>query len=88
MKRSRELIGWLAVYFCLLAAPAPAGMIDLGTLGGSLSEAKGINNYGQIVGDATNPEGEFHPFLYTGVPGASGHMTDLGPLGPPLIVAS
>jgi probable HAF family extracellular repeat protein len=51
-------------------------MADLGTLaGGSISFAYGINNAGQIVGDADN--GQFtHAFLYS-----NGAMADLGTLG-------
>ena len=45
----------------------------LGTLGGISSEAFGINDYGQIVGDSVNASGEDDAFLY-----ASGTMIDLG----------
>ena len=49
---------------------------DLGTLGGSSSTAEGINNSGQVVGDALDAGGNQHAFLYSG-----GVMTDLGTLG-------
>jgi probable HAF family extracellular repeat protein len=50
--------------------------IDLGTLGGSNSNAYGINNNNQVVGNATNSGNSTHAFLYS-----SGVMTDLGTLG-------
>jgi probable HAF family extracellular repeat protein len=39
---------------------------DLGTLGGSYSEAFGINASGQVVGDAATSTGSSHAFLYSG----------------------
>ena len=52
----------------------PAGMNGLGTLGGAGSEALGINNTGQVVGDALTSAvfPTFHAFLWQ-----SGHMYDL-----------
>ena len=52
-------------------------MVDLGTLGGALSEAGGINNAGQVVGmqDAGDPA--TMRFSWT----AAGGMIDLGTLG-------
>jgi probable HAF family extracellular repeat protein len=50
---------------------------DLGTLGGSRSEAAAINNAGQIAGGSFQPGNTFeHAFLYSG-----GKMIDLGTLG-------
>jgi probable HAF family extracellular repeat protein len=49
---------------------------DLGTLGGTISEADAINSTGQVAGGATvDASGHDHAFLYSG-----GHMTDLGTL--------
>jgi probable HAF family extracellular repeat protein len=41
-------------------------MQDLGTLGGSFSNAYGINASGQVVGDAQTAGGADHAFLYDG----------------------
>ena len=50
---------------------------DLGVLSGSISEAFGINNRGQIVGESYAVSGtQIHAFVCEG-----GVMTDLGTLG-------
>lgn len=52
---------------------------DLGTLGGSTSEAVAINNKGQVVGRARLSDTPVvrHPFVWQ-----DGHMTDLGMVAP------
>ena len=50
---------------------------DLGTLGGSQSEALGVNNYTQVVGYSNVASGAEHAFLWT----IAGGMQDLGTLG-------
>ena len=48
-------------------------MTDLGTLGGTLSEAYGINDNGQVVGWSLTSNGSGRAFL-----DSNGTMTDLG----------
>jgi probable extracellular repeat, HAF family len=50
-------------------------LTDLGALGGNMSEAYCINNFGQVVGEAWTAS-NYHAFLYQ-----DGIMTDLGTLG-------
>lgn len=52
------------------------GMVDLGTLGGAISEARGINASGQVAGYSYTADGKLHAFRYTDGPG----MVDLGTL--------
>jgi probable HAF family extracellular repeat protein len=47
---------------------------DLGTLGGSASQAFGVNDAGQVVGQAATASFVFHAFLWQG----SGRLIDLG----------
>ena len=50
-------------------------MIDLGTMGGMLSETGSLNQLGQVVGWVRFKDGSSHAFLYDGT------MHDLGTLG-------
>jgi len=62
-----------------LAAAAAAPLvtaIDLGTLGGDLSFAYGVNDSGEVVGRSQNANGVWHAFVWR--PGEG--MTDLGTL--------
>ena len=62
--------------------PGSGGVMrDLGTLGGDGSYAYGINDAGQITGQAWTVAGVPHAFLYEGTPGSGGVMHDLGVLG-------
>ena len=63
-----------------LAWAAPTySLTDLGTLGGTMSFATGINASGQVVGYATTlGDGMAHAFIR---PGIQGSLVDLGALG-------
>jgi probable HAF family extracellular repeat protein len=51
--------------------------IDLGTLGGTYTYARAINNRGEVVGSSeVSPRGTVHAFLYR-----DGRMADLGDMG-------
>src|SRR5207244_4357377 len=56
-----------------LAAVTAVALTDLGTLGGSHSEALAINARGQVAGFSTTATGERHAFFWDG-----GAMRDLG----------
>src|SRR5437660_1586784 len=84
-KKLAESIAPITLASIILFTPvAVAGGVlysvtDLGTLGGTSSEADGINSRGQVVGrSSTNLSGVAigHAFLFS-----RGTMTDLGTLG-------
>ncbi len=55
---------------------AGVGMQELGTLGGSVSVARAINDHGDVVGYASTASGATHGFFYR-----RGRMLDVGTLG-------
>jgi probable HAF family extracellular repeat protein len=61
-------------WHAFVTGPNGAGVTHLGTLGGSQSYARGINDAGQVVGSAETSAGISHAFI-TGLDGKS--MTDL-----------
>jgi probable HAF family extracellular repeat protein len=73
------IIGGFAVHTATLVAQRATGrgysITDLGTLGGTSSEAAGVNNPGEVVGSSTTAAGVSHAFLYR-----NGLMFDLGTL--------
>ena len=66
------------VLVALSTMSADADLINLGTFGGTMSQAEDINESGQVVGTAYNAAGDPRPFLYE-----NGVLTDLGTLGGP-----
>ncbi len=61
-----------------LAAAQTYRVTDLGTLGGSTSQALGINDLGQVVGESLMPDNvAVHAFLWS----KQGGATDIGALG-------
>jgi probable HAF family extracellular repeat protein len=64
---------WLTALFFVIASAAPLGaaprshqlsIIDLGTLGGTFSQANAINNKNQVVGVSLTNESVFHAFSW------------------------
>jgi len=60
-----------------VGATTPIAPIDLGTLGGASSSAKGLNDTGMVIGYSEIPAGGFHIFAWTESTG----MVDIGSLG-------
>lgn len=77
------LFGMLAVFpvFSLVGAQPRYTITDLGTLGGNYSNAKAINNVGQVTGESWTSDvlqgGQQHAFIWDSSTG----MKDLGDLG-------
>jgi probable HAF family extracellular repeat protein len=73
-----EIVGWsyddsARDYHAFSYTPS-RGMVDLGTLSGSASQATAVNDHGQIVGWSATADGSTDPFSYT----RSGRMVDVG----------
>lgn len=61
--------------------PGAGGIVDLGTLGGNVSEADAVNASGKVVGSSTTADGVRHAFSWTPPTPGAGGMVDLGTLG-------
>ena len=81
---ARIIASALFAVLCILPVAGQASkpnykVLDLGTLGGSLSIAFGLNDRGQVEGFSTRlGDGSVHAFVWR-----DGIMTDLGTLGGP-----
>jgi probable HAF family extracellular repeat protein len=76
---TRFVVGLAAVSLLLSgAARARAEYIitDLGSLGGRASDAAGINDAGQVVGESRTSTGQWHAYVYS-----NGIMIDINPAG-------
>src|SRR5208282_1815529 len=72
--------GQLYPYEAYLYSPGGGGKLtDLGNLGVGNSQAAGINDSGQVVGNSYTTDNSDRAFLYSG----SGPMVDLGQIGGP-----
>jgi probable HAF family extracellular repeat protein len=68
-----EIVGRMQLAWAVGFLATGDEVIELGTLGGNVSDAFDINNLSQIVGHSTTADGETHPFLWQ-----DGVMIDLG----------
>jgi probable HAF family extracellular repeat protein/autotransporter-associated beta strand protein len=86
MFESRKLLFWVtAPVVAAMASPlsAATGQVfyGLGTLGGPTSYATAINAAGQVTGYSSLGSSQYSDaFIYNGIPGAGGTMTDIGSL--------
>jgi probable HAF family extracellular repeat protein len=71
--------GWSSVgdYRGFVSGANGTGLTGVGTFGGTWSKANGINDAGQVVGEAQTAGGSYHAFLRS----STGSMQDLGTLG-------
>ena len=80
-KRTLALTILLSLAFSLMEGTFAWGqtisMTDLGTLGGTYSDALALNDQGRVVGRSSTPSGAYHAFSWTSGEG----MIDLGTLG-------
>ncbi len=77
VKRISIVVCLLSVLFLAKTVYAVEySIIDLGTFGGSFSQAQAINNSGQIVGSSQTNSGNWHASLWD-----NGVIIDLGTLG-------
>lgn len=67
-------LAWLALALPALSATPVYQVINLGTLGGDLSLAAGINNAGNIVGVSLDNTGFLQATLFSSTPGDAGNM--------------
>ncbi len=76
IRRFCAIVTTLGAFAILSARAQNYAITDLGTLGGTNSQAYSINNRGQIVGMGSLTNGAMHAFLFQ-----NGMMSDLGTLG-------
>jgi probable HAF family extracellular repeat protein len=79
MKRTLPLIILTVFFLATISAAQTYTVTDLGTIGGNISYASGVNNAGQVVGSSytSNKNAIDHGFIWT----ASTGLQDLGTLG-------